>query len=108
MKAAEIQQEILLVTTSTFSKRQWCKQQDVNRNRHQDPTDQLEEACWNGLLSEMLPEVLEKPVSGGRLYLWHIRQGATVLQIELSEQPPRVDELFSINPSLFLPTMEYN
>lgn len=109
MKANKIQQEILLVTTSTFSKRQWCKQQDnIASDRHQDPVDQLEEACWNGLLNEMLPEVLEKGGSSGRLYLWYIRQSASVLLIELSEQPPQLNESFSIDPSLFLPTMEYN
>jgi len=109
MKADKIQQEILLVTTSTFSKRQWCKQQEnVASDRHQDPVDQLEEACWNGLLSEMLPEVLEKPALEGRLYLWHIRQGATVLQIELSEQPSRINESFSIYPNFFLSTLVYN
>ena len=96
------------MATSTFSKRQWCKQQDGTSDRHQDSIDQLEEACWNGLLNEMLPEVLEKGGLGGRLYLWYIWKSGSVLQIELGEQPLQIDEPYSIDPSLFLPTMEYN
>lgn len=107
MKTGNIQQEIVLVTTSTFSKREWCKR-ETSANGHQTHTEQLEEACWNGLLNEMLPEVMEPATSGKQLFLWHIRQGASFLKIELSELPPRLEEPFSIDAAFFLPTLVYS
>lgn len=107
MKTGKTQQEIVLITNTTFSKRAWCKTEAAD-NRHQTHTEQLEEACWNGLLNEMLPEVLEQTASGKRLFLWHIRQGASFLKIELSDLPPQLEESFSIDAAFFLPTLVYN
>lgn len=107
MKADKIQQEIVLVTTTTFSKREWCKIEASDKG-HQTHTEQLEEACWNGLLSEMLPEVMKQTASGKSLFLWHIRQGASFLKAELSELPPQLEESASIDAAFFLPTLVYN
>jgi hypothetical protein len=103
-----IQQEILLVTTSTFSKRQFCENNTVESARFLSPAEQLEEACWNGLLDELLPEILQKATCGKHLYLWHIRNGASFLQIELSELPLSMDKRFSIDTNFFLPTILFN
>jgi len=108
MKTANAQQEILLVTTSTFSKREWCKRDEGDGSRQQSHAEQLEEACWNGLLREMLPEVLEQADADKSLLLWHIRQGKTFLQIELSQMPPHLEAVFSIDANLFVPTLNYN
>ncbi len=109
MKTDTIQQEILLVTTSTFSKQQWCSKDTAdNGGHHYSPAEQLEEACWNGLLDQLLPEIMEKSSSGKELYLWHIRQGASYLQIELSEFPKLVEKPFSIYPNFFLHTISFN
>jgi len=109
MKTDTIQQEILLVTTSTFSKQQWCSKDSADSSRRNcSPAEQLEEACWNGLLDLLLPEIMEKSSSGKELYLWHIRQGTSCLQIELSEFPKQVERPFSIYPNFFLHTISYN
>jgi hypothetical protein len=107
METGNIQQEIVLVTTTTFSKREWCKI-GTSESGHQTHTEQLEEACWNGLLVEMLPEMMEQTASGKQLFLWHIRKGASFLKVELSEMPPKLEEHFSIDPAFFLPTLVSN
>jgi hypothetical protein len=68
----------------------------------------LEEACWNGMLSELLPEVIQRTVAGNPLYLWHIRCEEAYLQISLSEFPVRVDKYSSINTDFFLPVIMSN
>jgi hypothetical protein len=108
MKTSTIQQEILLVTTSTFSNRELCEKGNSGHKQSQSNIEQLEEACWNGLLDEWLPEIIAKPVDGKRLYLWHIRHGETFLQIELSELPLSVDKPFSIDTNFFLPALIMN
>jgi hypothetical protein len=53
MKTGKTQQEFILVNTTTFIKREWCKTgtSDKDRLTH---AEQLGKACWNGLLNEML------------------------------------------------------
>lgn len=107
MKTEKTQQEIVLVTTTTFSKREWCKIGTFDKDG-QPYTEQLEEACWNGLLCEMLPEVMKQTACGKQLFLWHIRKGNSFLKVELSEMPPQLEEHFSIDAAFFLPTLVYN
>ena len=108
MKPHSLQQEILLVTTSKISRRQLVGDHSFELSQHLSYKEQLEEACWNGLLTEMLPEMMEQTASGKQLFLWHIRKGASFLKVELSEMPPRLEEHFSIDPAFFLPTLVYN
>ena len=71
MKTNSTQQEILLLTGTTFSKREWCENISGNKNNLTEK-EQLEEACWNGLLPEILPEVYLRTESDKKLFLWQI------------------------------------
>jgi hypothetical protein len=93
-----IQQEILLITGTTLSKRQLCAKNETDSTNHLLFTEQLEEACWNGMLYELLPEVIKKSSSGNRLSLWQIRHGASFLEIDLSECPASFEDQYSLNP----------
>ncbi len=92
-----IQQEILLFTGTHFSSRQ-CWQKLNENEQVGSEADQLQDACWNGLLKNMLPEV----VAGSKdLYLWQIRENKSGIEIELAELPSEIDPYFSIDPYLF-------
>jgi hypothetical protein len=108
MKTKSTQQEILLMTNTTFSKMQLCEKDIPEGNTNLSRTEQIEEACWNGLLHEMLPGIVEKSAEGKRLYLWNIRHEETFLQLELCEQPQVIDQCLSIDPSAFLNTLSEN
>lgn len=95
------------MTTTTFLKRAWCKIEASDAG-HQTHTEQLEEACWNGLLSEMLPELIARTASGKQLFLWHIWQGTSFLKVELSEMPPQLEQHVSIDATFFLQHVVYN
>jgi len=99
------QQEILLLTGTNFSLR-LCYDQDDSNNMHKlTEREQLEDACWNGLLPDILPEIIEQPY-GGKLYLWHIREAKSFIEIDLGETPEDKENIHSIDPYSFLP--EYN
>ena len=91
-----------------FSKKELCEKKASNSFRHQSSADQLEEACWNGLLDEWLDSIIEKTTSGKRLCLWHIQQGKSFLEIELCDDPQFTEKYLSIDPYSFLPVMEQN
>ncbi len=105
MKTHLKQQEILLMTNTSFSRREWCEKENIGSNKNLSRTEQLEEACWNGEIYEMFQGIVEKSAEGKRLYLWQIRHGVSFLHLELCEQPALIDQYFSINPYAFMTTI---
>jgi hypothetical protein len=104
MKAISTQQEILLMTGTRFSEREWAEKDPEERNKLSE-IEKLEDACWKGLLDEILPEIVEKTTEGKKLFMWHIRQCKSFLDIELGESLSDIDGEFSIDPYLFLPRL---
>lgn len=105
MNAHPTQKEILLVTTTTLFRKQLCTKEAAESNTNLSAIEQIEAACWNGLLDELLPELIVKPVYGGKLFIWHIGHGASCLQIQMGEFPVSVEKSFSLDPSFFLPIL---
>ena len=106
MKTKFTQQEILLLTGSRFAQREWAE-----KNSEEKPLpseERLEDACWNGMLDEMLPEIVEKSAEGKKLFLWQIRQCRSFLEIELSDTPLVIERQYSIDPYLFVSTLFEN
>lgn len=101
MERNSTQQEILLVTGTSFSSRQLSEKDDTGSNSNLTPKEQLEEACWNGLLNEMLPEIFDQNPEDA-VYLWKIKEASSFLEIELGEFPGVEDKYFSIDPYTFL------
>jgi hypothetical protein len=108
METNTIQQEILLITDSGFLQRPLCEIDEPDGHHHLTDKEQLEKACWNGLLQEMLPEIFEKTADGKRLYLWQIRKTSSFFEIELGEFPPVPEKIYSIDPYSFLEVKFYN
>ena len=98
-----LQQEILLLTGTAFSQRQLCKNDPKDDRNNLSESEKLEEACWAGLLEELLPEI----ITNKNLCLWQIGDSEFSLQIELSEYPS-TEKQFSVNPYYFLRTTQYN
>ena len=105
MKPTSTQQEILLLIGSNFSSRNSCENDDSNQN-NLTKGQQLEEACWNGLIHEMLPEICE--LSGNKLFLWQTRETNSFIEIELGDLPQEKEKHFSIDPYSFLSTYYYS
>lgn len=105
MKQA-IHQEILLITGTSFSGRQ-CWQKNSKDEGFLSEADQLQEACCNGLLPEMLPE-LYRIEGAQKLFLWQISENKSSIGIALGEYPITMDRYFSIDPYLFVSTQMPN
>ncbi len=107
MKTAFTQQEILLITGTKFSAREFAEKFVEDKNKL-SATEKLEEACWNGLLDVMLPEIIEKATDGNKLFCWNIRQCKCFIEIELSESSPIIERENSIDPYLFVSFIPLN
>ena len=103
-----IQVEVLLMTGTTFSAGNWVKNDDDPTSRQPSEIERLQEACWNGLLKTVLPELWIGPRDGGKLYLWEVKEAEAFLELELSEVPPKIDHRWSLRPHSFLSFQVYN
>ena len=101
METNSTQLEIILLTGTGFSSREWIRKDGTES--HGNLNEQLEEACWNGLLPEMLPEIIDS-----NLLLWQIREGDSYLEIDMGEYPAEKDLYFSIDPHNFLSCQSAN
>ena len=93
------------MTNSSFGQRQWSKKESETENNLLSQ-ENMEEACANGLIQELLPEVFNS--TKHKLYLWQMHPGFSFLQLELGEFPLVVDKEFSLDPHNFLSTMCFN
>ena len=108
MKTVSIIQEVLLVTTATFVKKQFCEMNSPERQRPVNPAEQLEEACWNGLVNELLPEILQQSPGSERVFLWQVEPGRSYLKMSLGASFPIVEKRRSLDPHNFLSNREMN
>jgi hypothetical protein len=100
--------EILLLTTTSFSKRQLCETDPKEKNINRTPAEQLEAACWNGLLGEVLKGVMEISPVTNKLFLWQVDKEKSYLRLSLSDSPPVFDKQFTLDPHIFLSEQEMN
>jgi hypothetical protein len=103
-----VQLEVLLVTGTTFLAGNWIKKEETPADIFLSEIEQLKEACWNGMLETMLPEVWIKPPNDGVLYLWDVKETQSFLELDLSEVPAKIDPKLSITPQSFLSFQVYN
>ena len=94
------------MTATTFAQREWHEKDP--QSKEPSAAGQLEEACWNGLLNELLPGLIERSASGKNLLLWQVIQCRAFLEIELCESVVHADNIHSISPYLFLSMMICN
>lgn len=106
MTTNSTQQEVLLMTNSSFAEKQWATKENELTNKL-TPEENMEEACANGLIKELLPEIFDS-ANNNKLYLWQIHPGYSFLQLQLGEFPLAIQNEFSLNPHDFLSTVCYN
>ena len=91
-------QEILLVTTTSFAGKPFCKTDEKSHETPSTPAVQLEEACWNGLLNELLPEIT---ISEEKLYPWQVEVRRSYLWISMGICTSVPENGFTLDPHLF-------
>ena len=103
MEPKVINQEVLLFTGNSFCNRQFCKRRDANEdNNDYSAMEELEKACWDGMLYEMLPELAGNPTQHRNNYIWNTASGVNFLCINLGICSMTTIKQTSINPYLFL------
>lgn len=101
MKNNSTNQEILLMSNSSFFKRNWV---DLNANKNDKQLSQKEQLillCWNGMLKEMIPEIMETTKDKKNLTLWEINESGNLLDLRYGDVDREMNDEWSINPYVF-------
>ena len=89
-------QEILVAHSSNFFSREFYLKERANEYANYQPKEQLAEACWNGILCDILPEITT------HLHLSKINEGNHFLNVCMGNETKAYSVVFSINPYYFL------
>lgn len=108
MEDQSTQQEVILLTGTSFSARQGIEAEETADSKNLDENAQLEQACWNGMLPAMLPEICGNSLSEKPVYIWKIREGSGFLEVEIGDSPRDIDAYFSLDPYAYSLTRNYN
>ena len=105
MKSKNTNQEILLFTGTSFSNRQFSmKDNNEKEGTASSPIENLEKACWAGMLCEVLPELVGCPSADNKIFIWHILSAEHFLRISMGPYPALIENESSIDPYFFLPS----
>ena len=108
MKPIIINQEILLFSNTSFSKQEFCYKDSFNKQANLSRIEELERACWAGMLFEMLPELTAYSFSRCKMIIWNIRSAEHSLLISQGTDQHPVEATFSIDPHFFDPAAHFN
>jgi hypothetical protein len=102
------QQEIMLITGTGFLSRQF---RHTSGGLNSDPfieKEKLKVACRNGLLSGMLPEIVEEHSVNRKLHLWEMLEGSFFIELKSEEPHLELEMQFSIDPYSFLAMLVFS
>jgi hypothetical protein len=109
MKPQAQHQEILLLNSNSLLKRQLClNSNDPDSKKGLSPIEQLEKACWDGLLAEMLPEIILKPATGYGSFVWEVFTTQNFIHINMGSHPFTENRTASIDPCYFYQSLPIN
>ena len=109
MKQQHIHQELLVFTTTSLSRKVLCETNNNDKNENMSLAEKLEQACWNGLLNEMLPEIIGSgSATSPKMFIWGIYAGKSCLLIDLADTPGNIDPVLSVDPYLSFPNLNLN
>lgn len=101
MKTRSTSQEILLMSNTSFFNREWSELKNNTNDKQLSQREKLIHLCWNGMLKEMIPEILQSGTRNKPLTLWEINQSGNLLDLRYGEFDQLMDDEWSINPYVF-------
>ena len=100
------QKEILLVVNSNFFSRNWVKRNETEADKRFTQKEKIIDACWNGLVPEILPECFDP--RDGALRILEINESKAFIELLFCEGVQHNEDEYSVNPYLFMEVQHYN
>ncbi len=78
---------------------------ELNSNKNDKQLSQKEKLillCWNGILGEMIPEIVQPLTGKKQLILWEINESGNMLDLRYGDVDMEMNDEWSINPYVYL------
>lgn len=95
MKQQHVHQEVLIFKNQKLSQKALCRKNSSNENN--SAIEDLEEALWDGLLNELVPEIMPS-IWDMKIVIWGIYAGEFYLLVDLAGSAGNTAPIFSIDP----------
>jgi hypothetical protein len=105
MKLQHVHQEVLIFTNTTLSQKTLYRKNSSSKNS--SAIEELEEAFWDGLLNELVPEIMPSTLHP-KMVIWGVHAGKFYLLIDLADGPGTTESILSIDPHLFSSEINMN
>ena len=102
MKTINTHHEVLLFTGTSLSNRQLTSSKENSNGEAYSAIEELEKACWNGIVHEMFPEILASFYPKCECFLWNVLAGKNFLYINIGANPVIAEHDTSIDPYFFM------
>ena len=90
------------MSDSGFFKKDWCELKSNKNDKKLTEKERLINFCWNGMLKEMIPEILQTERGTKPLTLWEINESGTMLDLRFGDFDIELNDEWSINPYVYL------
>ncbi|HQW83252.1 MAG TPA: hypothetical protein PK987_02265 [Ferruginibacter sp.] len=107
MKNTAPQNELLLMVHSNFFSQQLEKLSCTETQGWFSQKEQLKDACWNGLASEILPECFNSSIAN-TTPLHQINDANLFIDLQFSTNNTVKEKRYSLNPYVFMQMQELN
>jgi hypothetical protein len=102
MKQTSTHHEILFFANTSLASKQLTGTGKSSRSdRGPSAIEELEKACWDGILHEMFPEILGSIYPISECFLWQVLNGRNFLYINIGASPLIAEQDASIDPYSF-------
>ena len=101
MKKTSHHHEILLIANTSLANKQLTSTRESGTDRKVSALEELEDACWNGILHEMFPEILGSSYPNCEGFLQQVLTGKNFVYINIGASPVIADHDTSIDPYFF-------
>ena len=100
------QKEVLLVVNTSFFSKTWLKRNETAADKNFTQKEKIIDACWNGLVAEILPECFD--TTDKSLTLWQVNDADAFIDLEFCTAVEEKEKDLSVNPHLFMQVQTYN
>lgn len=102
MKPTNTHHEILLFAGTSLAGKELADNEVNSHGKKFSAIEELEKACWNGIIYEMFPEILGSLYPKCESFLWNVLTGNNFLYINIGPEPVTADFETSIDPYFFM------
>jgi hypothetical protein len=102
MKTTSIHHEILLFAGTSLAGKPLVNTWENGNGKTYSAIEELEKACWNGMIHEMFPEILSSFYPKCECFMWHVLTGKNFLYINIGPNPVMTEHDTSIDPYFFM------